>query len=133
MAVTREGVPIRCRTFPANTAGAAIIRPITDDLADWRLHRLVWVADRGFASAAHRAYLTRGGGHYIHAEKLRHTNAEAAAALARAGRYRAVAGNLRVKEVRASPGGGDADGVRAERFVVCHNPEAADRDAAVRE
>jgi len=53
--------------------------------------------------------------------------------LARAGRYRAVAGNLRVKEVRVSPGGGDADGVRAERFVVCHNPEAADRDAAVRE
>src|SRR4029077_11221595 len=76
---------------------------------------------------------SRGGGHYIHAEKLRATNAEAAAALARAGRYRTVAGNLRVKEVRVSPGGGNADGVRAERFVVCHNPEAADRDAAVRE
>jgi hypothetical protein len=133
MAVTREGVPIRCWTFPGNTADTAIIRTIKDDLTDWRLHRLVWVADRGFASAANRAYLTRGGGHYIHAEKLRHTNTEAAAALARAGRYRAVAGNLRVKEVRVSPGGGDADGVRAERFVVCHNPEAADRDAAVRE
>jgi len=133
MAVTREGVPIRCWTFPGNTADTAIIRRIKDDLTDWRLHRLVWVADRGFASAANRAYLTRGGGHYIHAEKLRHTNAEATAALARAGRYRAVAGNLRIKEVRVSPGGGDADGVRAERFVVCHNPEAADRDAAVRE
>lgn len=47
---------------------------------------MVWVADRGFASAANRAYLTRGGGHYIHAEKLRHTNTEAAAALARPGR-----------------------------------------------
>jgi hypothetical protein len=55
------------------------------------LRRLVWVADRGFASAANRAYLTRGGGHYIHAEKLRHTNTEAAAALARPGRYRTVA------------------------------------------
>jgi hypothetical protein len=137
MAVTREGVPIRCWTFPGNTADTAIIRRIKDDLTDWRLHRLVWVADPavdpGFASAANRAYLTRGGGHYIHAEKLRHTNAEAAAALARAGRYRAVADNLRVKQVRVSPGGGDGDGVRAERFVVCHNPEAADRDAAVRE
>jgi hypothetical protein len=133
MAVTREGVPIRCWAFPGNTADTAIIRRIRDDLSDWRLHRLVWVADRGFACAANRAYLTRGGGHYIHAEKLRQTNAEAAAALARAGRYRTVAGNLRVKEVRVSPGGGDADGVRAERFVVCHNPEAADRDAAVRE
>ena len=133
MAVTREGVPIRCWSFPGNTADTAIICRIKDDLTDWRLHRLVWVADRGFASAANRAYLTRGGGHYIHAEKLRHTNTEAAAALARAGRYRTVAGNLRVKEVRVAPGGTDADGVRAERFVICHNPQAADRDAAVRE
>jgi hypothetical protein len=95
---------------------------------------MVWVADRGFASAANRAYLTRGGGHYIHAEKLRNTNSEAAAALARPGRYRTVAGNLRVKEVTVAPGGqGDGDdGARAQRFVVCHNPEQAERDAAVR-
>jgi hypothetical protein len=44
-----------------------------------------------------------------------------------------VAGNLRVKEVRVSPGGGNQDGARTERFVVCHNPEAAGRDAAVRD
>jgi hypothetical protein len=87
------------------------------------------VADRGFASAANRAYLARGGGHYIHAEKLRGTNAEAAAALARQGRYRAVAGNLRVKEVWVPAR--DA-GERAERFVVCHNPEQAQRDRLVR-
>jgi hypothetical protein len=89
-------------------------------------------ADRGFASAANRAYLTRGGGHYIHAEKLRHTNAEAAAALARPGRYHDVADNLRVKEVWVSPGGANHDGNRAERFVVCHNPDTAERDHAVR-
>ena len=105
-----------------------------DDLAGWNLARMVWVADRGFASAANRAYLTRGGGHYIHAEKLRNTNSEAAAALARPGRYRTVAGNLRVKEIAVAPGGdGDGDeGARTQRFVVCLNPEQADRDAAVR-
>lgn len=135
MAVTRDGVPVRCWTFPGNTADTSIIRTVKDDLAGWNLHRMVWVADRGFASAANRAYLTRGGGHYIHAEKLRNTNGEAAAALARPGRYRTVAGNLRVKEVAVAPGGvGDGDdGARAQRFVVCHNPEQADRDAAVRE
>ena len=85
MAVTRDGVPVRCWTFPGDTADTAIIRTIKDDLGGWGLRRLVWVADRGFASAANRAYLTRGGGHYIHAEKLRHTNTEAAAALARPG------------------------------------------------
>jgi len=134
MAVTRDGVPVRCWTFPGNTGDTSIIRTVKDDLAGWNLHRMVWVADRGFASAANRAYLTRGGGHYIHAEKLRNTNSEAAAALARPGRYRTVAGNLRVKEVAVAPGGnGDGDqGARAQRFVVCRNPEQADRDEAVR-
>ena len=135
MAVTRDGVPVRCWTFPGDTGDTSIIRTVKNDLAGWNLHRMVWVADRGFASAANRAYLTRGGGHYIHAEKLRHTNGEAAAALARPGRYRTVAGNLRVKEVAVAPSGtGDGDeGARAQRFVVCHNPEQADRDVAVRD
>jgi len=134
MAVTRDGVPVRCWTFPGNTADTAIIRTVKNDLAGWHLRRLVWVADRGFASAANRAYLTRGGGHYIHAEKLRHTNAEAAAALARPGRYKTGADNLRVKEVQVAPSGeGDGDdGARTQRFVVCHNPQQAERDAAVR-
>jgi Transposase DDE domain len=134
LAVTRDGIPIRCWTFPGDEADTAIIRRVKDDLTGWNLHRMVWVADRGFASETNRAYLTRGGGHYIHAEKLRHTNLEATAALARAGRYKTVAGNLRVKEVQVAPGGdGDGDGgARAVRFVVCHNPEQADRDTAVR-
>ena len=129
MAVTRDGIPVRCWTFPGDTGDQKIIRKVKDDLGGWNLRRLVWVADRGFASAANRAYLARGGGHYIHAEKLRGTNAEAAAALARQGRYRAVAGNLRVKEVWVPSR--DA-GERAERFAVCHNPEQAQRDQLVR-
>ena len=134
MAVTRDGIPVRCWTFPGDTGDSQIIRTIKDDLDDWNLRRMVWVADRGFASQANRSYLTRGGGHYIHAEKLRHTNREATAALARPGRYKKVAGNLRVKEVHVAPGGqGDGDGgARAVRFVICHNPEAAERDRAVR-
>jgi hypothetical protein len=134
MAVTRDGTPIRCWTFPGNENDTAIIRKVKDDLAGWRLRRMVWVADRGFASGANRAYQTRGGGHYIHAEKLRHTNTEAAAALARPGRYASVAANLRVKEIHVAPGGnGDGDdGARTQRFVVCHNPEQGERDAVVR-
>ena len=134
MAVTRDGVPVRCWTFAGNTGDTQIIRTIKDDLDGWNLHRLVWVADRGFASAMNRAYLTKGGGHYIHAEKLRHTNKEAAAALARPGRYRTIDGNLRVKEVSVAPGGKtDGDGgMRTQRFVICHNPEQATRDQAVR-
>ncbi|MGB6453973.1 MAG: IS1634 family transposase [Streptosporangiaceae bacterium] len=128
MAVTRDGIPVRCWTFPGSTGDQKIIRRVKDDLGAWNLRRLVRVADRGFASAANRAYLSRGGGHFIHAEKLRNTNSEAAAALARPGRYHHVAGNLRVKEVMVG-----GDGERAERFTVCHNPDQAQRDQQVRD
>ena len=91
--------------------------------ADWTLSRVVWVADRGFTSAQNRRYLRSGDRHYIIGEKLRSGSAEADAALSRQGRYQDVAANLRVKEVRISD---------SERFVICFNPEAAERDAAVR-
>ena len=126
MAVTSEGVPVRCWTFPGNTSDQVIIRTIKDDLAGWMLNRVVWVADRGFNSVANRAYLQRGGGHYVDAEKLRHASGEAKEALARPGRYARVAGNLAVKEVRVG------EGAREQRFVVCHNPEGAERDQRVR-
>ena len=127
MAVTREGVPVRCWTFPGNASDQLIIRRVHDDLAGWHLNRVLWVADRGFNSVASRAYLQKGGGHYVLAERLRSGSAEARAALARAGRYQKVAGNLEVKEVRLG------EGLRAPRFVVVHNPEAATRDVHVRE
>ena len=81
------------------------------------------------ASAARAEILRTGGGHYIQAEKLRHATGEVAAALARPGRYRTVAGNLRVKEVNPRAD----DSVLVDRFVVCHNPEQAARDAQVRD
>ena len=105
MAVTRATAHSWCAAgrFPAARATSGSSARSRTTWGPWQLRRLVWVADAGFASAANRAYLTRGGGHYIHAEKLRHTNAEAAAALARPGRYHTVADNLRVKEVWSHP------------------------------
>jgi Transposase DDE domain len=123
MAVTRTGIPVRVWCWPGKTGDQALIRQVKDDLRDWTLARILWVADRGFASAENRRYLRKGDHHYIVGEKLRSGSAEATAALSRQGRYAEVAGNLRVKEVRISD---------AERFVICHNPEQAERDAAVR-
>ena len=123
MAVTPTGIPVRVWCWPGNTTDSALIRQVKDDLRDWTLARVIWVADRGFASAENRRYLRKGDHHYIIGEKLRSGSAEATAALSRQGRYATVAGNLRVKEVRIAD---------AERFVICHNPDQADRDAAVR-
>ena len=126
MAVTRDGIPVRCWAWPGNTADSALIRQVKDDMRDWSLARVVWVADRGFTSAANRRYLQKAGGHYILGEKLRGGTPEADAALSRQGRYRNVADNLQVKEVRL-----DSD-LADDRFVICFNPDAAVRDAAIR-
>ena len=123
MAVTGSGIPVRVWCWPGNTTDSALIRQVNHDLRDWTLARVIWVADRGFASAENRRSLRRGDHHDIIGERLRSGSAEATAALSRQGRYAEVAGNLRVKEVRISD---------AERFVICHNPDQADRDAAVR-
>ena len=127
MAVTRKGIPVRVWTFPGNASDQQIIRKVRDDLRGWNLSRVIWVLDRGFTSERNRRYLQRGGGHYIVGEKLRSDSKEANAALARQGRYHTVAGNLRVKQVRID------DGTNRDRFVICHNPERADRDRVVRE
>ena len=124
LAVTRDGIPVRVWSWPGNTADATLIRQVKTEMRDWTLTRIVWVADRGFTSEANRRALRTGDDHYILGEKLRGGSAEATAALSRQGRYRTVAGNLRVKEVNIGEG---------ERFVICHNPEAADRDTAIRE
>jgi Transposase DDE domain len=123
MAVTRNGIPVRVWCWPGNTADSALIRQVKDDMHDWSLSKVIWVADRGFTSAANRRYLRKGGGSYIIGEKLRSGSAEAEAALSRQGRYKDVAGNLKVKEVKIADD---------ERFVICFNPGAAERDTAVR-
>jgi hypothetical protein len=127
MAVTRTGIPIRVWCWPGNSSDQELIRQVKDDLRSWKLSRVVWVGDRGFQSAENRRYLQRAGGHYIFGEKLRGNDKEANTALARQGRYHLVAENLRVKEVIID------DGTMRDRFVICHNPEEARRDQAVRE
>jgi DDE family transposase len=124
LAVTREGIPVRVWCWPGNTSDSALIRQVKKDMRDWSLGRVIWVADRGFTSKANRKFLQQGGGAYIIGEKLRSGSAEAAAALSRQGRYKTVAANLQVKEVRLP----DA----ADRFILCFNPDQAVRDAAVR-
>jgi len=127
MAVTRKGIPVRVWTFPGNASDQVIIRKVKDDLRGWNLSRVIWVLDRGFTSERNRRYLQRGGGHYIVGEKLRSDSKEAGAALSRQGRYHTVQGNLRVKQVRID------EGTNRDRFVICHNPERAERDRTVRE
>jgi hypothetical protein len=124
MAVTRDGIPVRVWSWPGNTADSGLIRQVKADLREWTLSKVIWVADRGFTSERNRRALMQGGGGYIIGEKLRSGSAEVKAALSRQGRYKTVRDNLQVKEVRL----GDDTG----RFIICYNPDQAERDAAVR-
>jgi hypothetical protein len=124
MAVTRDGIPVRVWSWPGNTSDSALIRQVKTDMRDWVLGKVIWVAGRGFSSAMNRRFLQQGAGGYIIGEKLRSESPLVKAALSRQGRYRQVAGNMQVKEVRL-------DDV-TDRFVICYNPDAAERDAAIR-
>jgi len=66
--------------------------------------------------------MQRAGGGYIAGERLRAGKPETQEALSRAGRYRAVAANLKVKEVVVGAG------ERRRRYVLCINPAEAERD-----
>src|SRR5216684_76132 len=52
MAVTRDGIPVRVWCWPGNTSDSALIRQVKDDMRDWCLARVIWVADRDAAARA---------------------------------------------------------------------------------
>ena len=119
LAVTREGIPVRCWVWPGNTSDSSVIGEVKCDLQSWQLGRVVVVADAGFSSRENLRTLRRGGGHYICGIRMRSGVPDVEAALARPGRYQAVADNLRAKDVLV--GEGDA----ARRYIICHNPQEA--------
>jgi transposase len=127
LAVTRQGIPVRCWVWPGNTADVTVIEQVKRDLSGWRLGRVVTVIDRGFVSEENLRILQRQGGHYIAGERLRGGRPEIEAALARAGRYRRVREDIEIKEIVV--GAGEA----RRRFVLVRNPKEAERDRAKRE
>lgn len=126
LAVTREGIPVRIWCWPGNSSDQDVLSDVKDDMRDWKLGRVITVVDRGFSSADNLAYLRRAGGHFIAGMRMRDGNPLAAQALSRQGRYQQVRDNLRVKEVRI-------DGAADVRFIICHNPDQAERDRQQRE
>jgi len=127
LAVTRDGLPVRSWVLPGNTADVTTVARIKDDLRAWRLGRCVFVGDAGMYSAENLAALSRGLGRYILAVPMRKVKDVATEVLTRPGRYKPVADNLLVKEVVVG------DGERRKRYVLCLNPEEAERERAHRE
>ena len=126
LAVTREGIPVRCWVLPGNQHDSQCVDQVQKDLNSWNLGRVVWVMDRGMSSGQNQRILQRGCGQYILGEKLsgNHLNEMA---LAHPGRFKIVADNLHIKEVFAGEGTG------RRRFVIAYNPQQAELDRVNRE
>lgn len=121
-----DGGPISAPMWPGNTADATTLAPLVEDLRRrFGIRRFVIVADRGMIArktveAFERQTPAQG---YILGARMRRRKEVCEAVPGRAGRCQEAADNLHVKDVR----------VDGRRYVVCRNPEEAERDAATRE
>ena len=121
LAVTRDGMPVRSWVLPGNTADVATVARIKQDLHAWQLGRCLFVGDAGMYSAQNLVELSRGLGRYVLAVPMRRVQDVEVEVLSRPGRYRQVADNLQVKELWVG------DGERRKRYVLCFNPQEAER------
>lgn len=127
LAVTREGLPVRCWVFPGNTSDVSTIKKIRQDLRGWKLGRSLFVADSGINSEENRAELSRACGKYLLATRMASVSEVKNKVLSKRGKYRVIKENLHAKEVIVG------DGERRRRYILCYNPKEAERQRKHRE
>ncbi len=122
--IDQNGIPIAHEVLPGNTPDVeAFLHCIEACKKRFNLRRVVLVGDRGMASEKTIAAIEEAGLEYILGVKMRRGKDVQNQVLTRAGRFKKVEENLHVKNV-------ELDG---KRYVICLNPEEAERDARVRE
>lgn len=120
----RDGFPVACEIWPGNTADVATLRPTVEVLKKrFRIRKVIVVCDRGMVSQANLKGMEAVGFEYIVGMKMRGSTEVRDQVLSRAGAYAEVQENLWVKEVK----------VEDRRYVVCRNPEEAEKDRRDRE
>ena len=127
LAVTRDGIPVKCWVFPGDTTDVSTIDHIRKDLRGWKLNRALFVADSGMNSAHNRKKLARACGKYLLAARMASVAEIREAVLTKRGRYTVIKENLHAKEVIIG------DGERRRRYILCYNPKEAERQRRHRE
>jgi transposase len=123
-ALDGEGRPVSCELWPGNRTDAKALLPAVDRLRGrFGIGRATLVADRGMISKGTISELEGRKLGYILGARMRSVNEVRLDVLSRAGRFRSVRDNLRVKEVV----------VKGRRYVVCMNLDRAKKDKADRE
>ena len=121
--VTQTGRPLSCTVGPGNQADVTALLPVVDRARErFGLTEVCFVTDRGMVSRAVIEALDERGMGYIFGMRMRSVKEIREQVLSHPGRYRRVTDNLGVKEVR----------IQDRRYIVCHNPNQAKKDAADR-
>lgn len=121
LAVTRDGLPVRCWVFPGNTSDVSTVKQVRDDLRRWKLGRSLFVADSGMNSEENRSELARACGKYLLATRMSSVSEVKRKVLGKPGKYKILKDNLHAKEVVVG------DGERRRRYILCYNPKEAER------
>ena len=121
LAVTREGLPVRCWVFPGNTTDSTTVEQVRSDLRGWSLGRALFVADAGINSEDNRQELARACGKYLLACRMANVTEIKREVLSKKGRYTVIKDNLQAKEVIIG------DGEMRKRYILCFNPKEAER------
>ena len=121
LAVTREGIPVRCWVFAGNTTDVDTVERVRADLRGWNLGRALFVADAGMNSEDNRAELARACGKYLLACRMSSVSEIKRNVVSKRGPYTVFKDNLHAKEVIVG------DGERRNRYILCYNPKEAER------
>jgi transposase len=122
LATDQNGLPIVSEVFSGDTTDTLTVAPMLTRLKDLGLTKVVWVTDRGMASAANLSAVRAAGLHYIAGARLRAAEDLRAVIAADNTPYGAGPQGLRLKEVHHDK----------RRYVVCFLPQSAARDLAMR-
>jgi hypothetical protein len=118
-----DGRPISCPMWPGNMADVKTLCPVVERLRDrFGVKDIVVVADRGMISQATLKWLAENKIGYILGVRLRRVKEVRLEVLTAPGAYQTVRADLQVKEVV----------VAGKRYIVCFNPEEAERDRLAR-
>jgi transposase len=123
--MTKDGLPCACEVFPGNTSDLKSFIHILEKLKeDYKIGKLIWVADRGMVSTDNISKLNELKQEYILGVKMRQFDKEKKDKFLSLDGMFPVRDDLYVKEIIVPNEG---------RYIVCFNPKEAELERKKRE
>ena len=123
--MTKEGLPVGCEIFPGNTSDLKSFLFVLEKLKEeYKIGKLIWVADRGMVSTDNISRLNELKQEYILGIKMRQFNQEKKDKFLSLDGMFPVREDLYVKEIVVPNEG---------RYIICFNPKEAELEQKKRE